>query len=110
LVLGLCHNFARLRRSAKVRTVHRVYLEKEREIRDFVGRVAGKPIGYGDVRLRIWLTGYRRKHEVVVRNVLHIEGAHNSLSQSPLNDRGLWIVPVNGYGCKIYDKSLIDSA
>jgi hypothetical protein len=77
----------------------------EREIHDFAGRVAGKAIGYGDVRLRLRLPGYRRNHEVVVRNVLHIEGAHNSLSQSRLMDRGLRIVPVNGYGIKIYDKA-----
>jgi len=83
---------------------------EEREIRDFAGRVAGKAIGYGDVRLRLQLPGYRRNHEVVVRNVLHIEGAHNSLSQSRLMDRGLQIVPVNGYGIKIYDKSPTDSA
>jgi hypothetical protein len=78
---------------------------EEQEIRDFAGRIAGKAIGYGDVRLRLRLPGYRRNHEVVVRNVLHIEGAHNSLSQSRLMDRGLRIVPVNGYGIKIYDKS-----
>jgi len=39
-----------------------------------------------------------------VRNVLHIEGAHNSLSQSRLMDRGLQIVTVNRYGIMIYDK------
>jgi len=77
---------------------------EEREIRDFAGRVAGKAIGHGDVRLRLRLPGGRR-NEVVVRNVLHVEGAHNSLSQSRLMDRGLRIVPVNGYGIKIYDKS-----
>ena len=77
---------------------------EEREIRDFAGRKAGKATGHGDVRLRLWLPG-GRKHEVVVRNVLHVEGAHNSLSQSRLMDRGLQIVPVNGYGIKIYDKS-----
>ena len=82
---------------------------EEREIRDFAGRVAGKAIGYGDVRLRLRLPGYRRNHEVVVRNVLHIEGAHNSLSQSRLMDRGLQIVPVNGYGIKIYDKAPAES-
>jgi len=38
-----------------------------------------------------------------VRDVLHVAGAHNSLSQSRLMDRGLRIVPVNGYGIKIYD-------
>jgi len=76
----------------------------EREIHDFAGRAAGKAIGYGEVGLRLRLPGYRRNHEVVVRNVLHIEGAHNSLSQSRLMDRGLRIVPVNGYGIKIYDK------
>jgi len=78
--------------------------KEEREIGDFAGRVAGKAIGHGDVRLRLRLPG-GRKHEVVVRNVLHVKGAHNSLSQSRLMDRGLQIVPVNGYGIKIYDKS-----
>ena len=82
---------------------------EEREIRDFAGSIAGKAIGYGDVRLRHRLPGYRTNHEVVVRNVLHIEGAHNSLSQSQLMDRGLQIVPVNGYGMKIYDKALAAS-
>ena len=82
---------------------------EEREIRNFAGRKAGKAIGYGDVRLRLRLPG-GRKHEVVVRNVLHEEGAHNSLSQSRLMDRGLQIVPANGYGIKIYDKSPTDSA
>jgi len=77
-----------------------------REIRDFAGRVAGKAIGHGDVRLRLRLPGGRHRiHEVVVRNVLHVEGAHNSLSQSRLMDQGLRIVPVNDYGIKIYDKS-----
>ena len=44
-------------------------------------------------------------NEVVVRNVLHVEGAHNSVSQSRLMERGLQIVPVNGFGIKIYDKA-----
>jgi hypothetical protein len=74
------------------------------EIRDFAGTVAGKTIGQGDVRLRFRLPGGRdRINELVVRDVLHVEGAHNSLSQSRLMDRGLWIVPVNGYGIKIYE-------
>jgi len=82
----------------------------EREIRDFAGTVAGKAIGHGDVRLRLRLPGSRthgghRVHEVVVRDVLHVAGAHNSLSQSRLMDRGLRIVPVNGFGIKIYDKA-----
>jgi hypothetical protein len=78
----------------------------EREIRDFAGRVAGKAIGHGDVRLSFRLPGGRdRINEVVVRDVLHVEGAHNSLSQSRLMDRGLRIVPVNGFGIKIYDKA-----
>jgi len=76
---------------------------EEREICDFAGRKAGKATGHGDVRLRLRLPG-GRKHEVVVRNVLHVEGAPNSLSQSWLMDWGLRIVPVNGYGIKIYDK------
>jgi hypothetical protein len=83
----------------------------DQEIRDFAGRVASKAIGHRDVRLRLRLPGGRNHiHEVVVRNVLHVEGAHNLLSQSRLMDRGLWIVPVNGYGIKIYHKLLTDSA
>jgi len=82
-----------------------------REIHDFAGTVAGKAIGHGDVQLRLRLPGGRHRiHEVVVRNVLHVEGAHYSLSQSRLMDRGLRIVPVNGYGIKIYEKSPTDSA
>jgi hypothetical protein len=81
-----------------------------REIRDFAGTVAGKAIGHGDVRLRLRLPGGRHRiHEVVVRNVLHVEGAHNSLSQLRLMDRGLRIVPVNGYGIKVYDKAPAES-
>jgi hypothetical protein len=53
-------------------------------------------IGYGDVRLRLRLPGYSRNHDVVVRNVSDIKGAHNSLSHSRLMDRWLQIVPVNG--------------
>jgi hypothetical protein len=83
---------------------------EEREIRDFAGTVAGKTIGHGDVRLRLQLPGGRRIHEVIVRNILHVEGARNSLSQSRLMDRELQIVPVNGYGIKIYDKSPTYSA
>jgi len=83
---------------------------EEREIGDFAGRVAGKAIGHGDVRLGFRLPGGRRIHEVVVRNVFHVEGANHSLSQSRLMVRGLRIVPVNGYGIKIYDKSPTDSA
>jgi len=81
---------------------------EERQICDFAGSVGGKAIGHGDVRLRLRLPGGRR-NEVVVRNVLHVEGAHNSLSQSRLMDRGLRIVPVNGYGIKIYDKAPAES-
>jgi hypothetical protein len=60
--------------------------------------------------LRLRLPGYRRNNKVVVRHVLHIEGAHNLLSQSRHMDRGLQIVPVNGYGIKIYDKAPRDCA
>jgi hypothetical protein len=83
------------------------YSKREgQEIRDFAGRVAGKAIGHGDVRLRLRLPGGRHRiHEVVVRNVWHVEGANNSLPQSRLMDLGLQIVPVNGYGIKIYDQS-----
>jgi len=34
----------------------------ERDIHDIAGRVAGKAIRYGDLRLRLWLPGYRRNH------------------------------------------------
>jgi len=59
----------------------------------------------------LWLRlpGYRRDHEVAVRNVLHIEEAHNLLSQSQLMVRGLQIVSVNGYGIKIWDKTPAES-
>ncbi|KAF8535380.1 hypothetical protein BDD12DRAFT_893075 [Trichophaea hybrida] len=82
LVHRLCHHLSHLRRSAEDR----------------------KAIGYGDVLLRLRLPGGHRK-EVIVRNFLHVDRAHNSLSQSRLMDRRLWIVPVNAYGIKIYDKS-----
>ena len=76
---------------------------EEREISDFTGRAAGKAIGYGDVRLRLRQPGRRRTSKiVVVRRVLHIEGARNALSQSMLMDQGLRIVPVNGYGLRIH--------
>ena len=61
-------------------------------------------IGCGDVRLMLRLPG--RMHEVIVRNVLHVEGAHNTLSQSQLMDRGLRVVSVNGFGMKIYEKAV----
>jgi len=78
----------------------------ERVICEFVGMVAGKAIGHRDERVRLWLPGSRHRiHEVVTRNVLHVAGAHNSLSQFRLMDRGLLIVPVIGYGTKIYNKS-----
>jgi hypothetical protein len=81
---------------------------KERGIRYFDKRVPVKAIGYGDIPLRLRLPGYCRNHEAVVRNVFHIEEAHNSLSQSQLMDQGLLIVPVNGYGIQIYDKSPVE--
>lgn len=62
-------------------------------------------IGYGDVRLMLTLPG-SRIHEVVVKNVLHIEGAHSTLSQSRLIDRGLLIGSVNGFGVNIYEKAV----
>ena len=79
------------------------------EIRDFPGRKAGKATRHGDVQQRLRLPG-GQKHEVVVRNVLHVKGALNSLSQSRLMDRGLPIVPVNGYGINIYNKLLAEDS
>ena len=76
--------------------------QDEWEIRDFARRVAGQAVGQGDVQLKFRLPG-NREHEVVVRDVLHVAGAHNSLSQSRLMDGGLQIVPVNSFGIKIYD-------
>jgi len=73
---------------------------EEREIRNFAGKVAGKAIDHGDVGLMVRLPGGRR-NELVVRNVLYVEGAHNSLAQPWLVDRDWPIVPVNGYGIKI---------
>jgi len=74
------------------------------DIRDFAGRVAGKSIGQGDVPSRYQLPGGRNRiDEEVVRDVLHVEGAHNSLSHRRLMDKGLRIVPVNGLGIKIYE-------
>jgi putative cofactor-binding repeat protein len=79
-------------------------------IYNFAGRVAGNTIGHGDVQLSLWLPGVHR-NEVVVRNILSVELAHNLMSQSQLIDRGLRILPVNAYGIKIYNKSLAaDSA
>jgi hypothetical protein len=80
------------------------------EIRDYAGGVTGKAIGHGDVRLRLRLPGgHHRIKEVVVKNVLHVEGAHTWLSQSQLMDWVLWNVPVNGYGIKIYNKAPAES-
>jgi hypothetical protein len=53
----------------------------ERKIRDVAERVAGRATGHGDVRLRLRLLG-GQKYEIVERNILHVEGAHNSFSQS----------------------------
>jgi hypothetical protein len=61
----------------------------EWEIHGFAGSVAGKAIGYGDVRLRVGRSGFHRNHEVVARNIWLITEAHNSLSQLPLMDQGL---------------------
>jgi hypothetical protein len=82
----------------------------ERDIPDFAGTVVVKAIGYGDVRLRIRVRGSRtwgdhRIHDVVVRDVLHMARANNTVSESRLMDRGLQIVPVIGFGIKIYDNS-----
>jgi hypothetical protein len=47
--------------------------------------------------------------ELVVRNVLHVEGGNISLSQSQLLHQGLRIAPVNGDGIKIYDQAPAES-
>lgn len=41
--------------------------------------------------------------EVVVRDVFHLEGAHNLLSQSRLMNWGLPIAHINGFRTKIYN-------
>jgi hypothetical protein len=64
----------------------------------------GKTIRLRDVQLKFRLPG-NREHVVVVRDVLHVAAAHNSLSQSRLMDRGLRIVPLNGFRIKIYDNT-----
>jgi hypothetical protein len=45
-----------------------------------------------------------------MRNVLHIVAAHDSLSQSRLMDHRFWIIRVNGYKIKTFDKSHTASA
>jgi hypothetical protein len=78
---------------------------EEGEIKDIAGGVAGQAIGYGELRLRHRIPGECHCiHEVVVRNIFHVEGAHNMLSQLRLIYLGLRIVPVNSSGIKIYDK------
>jgi len=103
LVLGLCLNLSHLWRWKDVRSVYGIQQEGQGRDLRFVRRVAGKAVGQGDVRLKFRLPR-NREHEVVVSDVLHVKGAHNSLSQSRLMNRGLWIVPVNGFGIKIYAK------
>jgi len=68
---------------------------EEQKIHDLAGRVVGNAMGHGDVQWRLRVPRGRR-NKVVVRNVLHVERAHNSLSQSRLIHRGLRNVPVNG--------------
>jgi hypothetical protein len=64
--------------------------KNEREIGDFARGVAGKPIGQENVRLKFQLPGgHDRINEVVVGEVVHVVGAHISLSQSRLMERGL---------------------
>jgi len=59
----------------------------EQEINDSAGKVPGKAIRQGDVRSRFRLPGgHNRINEVVVRDVVHGEGAHNLFSQSRLMD------------------------
>jgi len=98
----ICGDWRKFKRYAK-------YTRRDaREIRDCARSVAGKVIRHGAVRLRLWLPG-GCKNQVGVRNVLYVEEAQNSLSQSRLMDRGLQIVPVNGYGITIYDKAPAES-
>jgi hypothetical protein len=49
--------------------------------------------------------GGHRIHEVVGRDALHVAGAHNSLYQSRMMDRGLQIVLVNGFEIIMYDNA-----
>jgi len=71
---------------------------------NFARRVAGKGVQQGNVRLKFRIPG-NCERQVVVSDVLHVRGAHNALSQSRLMDQGLQIVPVNGFGIKIYDNA-----
>jgi len=81
-------------------------MNDEREFCDMAGTVAGKAIGQGDIWLRFRLPGCRDgNNEVVVRDVLHVEWAHNLLSWSGLMDRGFQIIPVNSVGIKIYNNA-----
>jgi len=104
LVRGLCLHLSQWWRSKKHHSVYGIHQEDHLRIPNFTCTVAGKAIGHGDVRLRFRLPGGLDSiNEVVVRDALHVKGAHNSLSQSGLMDRGLQIFRVNGYGIKIYD-------
>ena len=81
---------------------------EEWKIWDFAGSVGVEAIRHGDVWMRLGLPGGRR-NEVVVRNILHVSGAHHTLFQLWLIDWGLQIVPVNGYRIKIHDKERVKS-
>jgi hypothetical protein len=83
------------------------YIKREEpKIHDFAGRLAGKAIGHGDVRPRLLLPGWC-PNELVMRNIVHVEGEHNSLSQLWLMGRRLPIVHVNGHRIKIWKKPFV---
>jgi len=78
----------------------------KREVYVFAWRAASNAIEQGDVRLRIQLPGgHYHMTAAMVRDVLHVEGAHNLRSQSGLMDTGLQIISMNGFRIEIHNNS-----
>jgi len=104
MVWGMCHNYSHLWRTMKLQTVRTIY--EYRSAGDWQpwkqGSWQGQQAQRGSLEpLTTWrLLG---KPGVVARNVLHVEEAHNWLSQSQLIVLRIQFIPVNGYGIKIYD-------
>ncbi|KAI5855780.1 hypothetical protein BZA05DRAFT_217646 [Tricharina praecox] len=60
--------------------------------------------GPGNIKLRMRLPN-NTSQDVTIRNVLYVPGSANLISQGMLMELGLRIVPVNGYGVKIYNRN-----